>query len=117
MEAGRHDTHYLGAHHHYGWQWRLDDATSAAEVVEVTRDFLATWTPEEFAALPEDCRPGKIVDGDDVADIAFTLVQRSCEDAHLSDERLQRMAGFFTHALQRLSQLRAHEGSLAQLEH
>ena len=87
------------------WQGRLDQAADRQEVVDVARDFLASITPEETAQLPLDCRPGKLVDGDDVAEYALTLVRRSCEGDALGDHNLQRLAAFFGEALVRLSQL------------
>jgi hypothetical protein len=82
-------------------------AASREEVVDVARDFLALVTPEEMAHLPSDCRPGKLVDGEDVGNYALTLARRSCEPDFLDHPMLQRLAAFFGDALARLSQLAA----------
>ena len=82
-------------------------AATAQTVVDVARDFIATITPEEAQQLPPDCRPGKIVDGQDISDFAYTLVRKSCSDDYLADELLLRLATFFTRANQRLSQITA----------
>lgn len=88
-----------------GWQGRLDAATSREDVVGVARDFLALVTPEEVASMPADCRPAKLVDGEDVANYAVTLARRSCDPDCFEDHNLQRIAAFFGDALGRLSQL------------
>jgi hypothetical protein len=88
-----------------GWQGRLDDATSREDVVGVARDFLALVTPEEVARMPVDCRPGKLVDGEDVANYAVVLARRACDPDCFEDHNLQRIAAFFGDALARLSQL------------
>jgi hypothetical protein len=88
-----------------GWQGRLEAATSREDVVDVARDFLALVTPEEVARMPVDCRPGKLVDGEDVANYAVMLARRSCDPDCFGDHNLQRVAAFFGDALGRLSQL------------
>lgn len=88
-----------------GWQGRLAAATNREDVVGVARDFLALVGPEEVAGMPADCRPGKLVDGDDVANYAVTLARRSCDPDCFNDHNLQRLAAFFGDALGRLSQL------------
>jgi hypothetical protein len=88
-----------------GWQGRLEAATSREGVVDVARDFLALVTPEEVARMPVDCRPVKLVDGEDVANYAVTLTRRSCDPDCFNDHNLQRIAAFFGDALGRLSQL------------
>ena len=92
-----------------GWQERLDAAASAHEVLQVSRDFIATITPEETQQLPLECRPGKLVDHHDISDFAFTLVRHSCADQYLSDPNLLRVATFFTRASQRLSRILADQ--------
>ena len=87
------------------WQERLNQAHTRQDVVRVARDYLVRMAPADFRGLPEDCRPGKIVDGDDVSNYALALVQRSCAPANLGDATLQRMAAFFTRAAVRLAQL------------
>jgi hypothetical protein len=88
-----------------GWQNQLQEAASLTDVVRVARDFLASWTPEELASLPKECRPGKLVDAEDIAGVAFNLARSSCERERISDDRLHRIANFFTAAAQRAAQL------------
>src|SRR5258708_4453748 len=42
-----------------GWQGALDEVDTEHDLVSVTRDFLATWTPEEIVKLPKPLRPWK----------------------------------------------------------
>jgi hypothetical protein len=49
------------------WLRELDRASTEAEVVATTRDYVALWSPNELAQFPEDCRQIRI---DTQADIA-----------------------------------------------
>jgi hypothetical protein len=89
------------------WRDRLQRASSVDQVLELTHDFLTTWTPVEMARLPPLCRPLRVADADDVAFFAFELVREQCLDAGASKE-LQRMAAFFGTASGRLSELMAN---------
>src|SRR5947207_490175 len=42
------------------WFQQMDKARDAGEVVDIARDYLATWTPGELARLPRGCRPGRM---------------------------------------------------------
>lgn len=98
------------------WQGRLDGAQGPDEVVAIARDFLARISAEEYSGLPEDCRPHKLVDADDVVDYAMTLVLRSCASDSLADAVLEQVATFFTDAAGALSRLavRPAEGETPQ---
>ena len=88
------------------WQKAIAAATRKNDVADVAREFLATWTPEQIAALPPDCRPGDMSEAEDVANYAFTLVSKQCgvEDA---PPALNAMASFFAAASMRLSEITA----------
>ena len=92
----------------------LDEAGSPDEIVAIARDFVARISPEEFSALPADCRPRKLVDADDVVDYGITLARESCAGKSLADSLLHQIAALFTHACTRLSVLRTHAPSAAQ---
>ena len=83
------------------WQDLLDNASSVHDVVEVARDFLASWDRYEIAALPEQCRPGKIFDANDVNAYAFLLVRNDCDGE--AAPLVQKMAAFFSNASARLT--------------
>jgi len=83
---------------------RLRIATSEAEVIGLVRDFLAEWRPEELALVPRVCRPGKMRDGEDIADCAFALTQARMAEAE-SHPLVLEMENFFAHACTRISEL------------
>lgn len=85
----------------------LSKATSAAEIVDVTRAYLATWSVEELERLPDACRPGRVKTADDIEMWADVLSGQSVRATlFLDDERkLDRMASHFLIASVRLRQL------------
>ena len=54
---------------------RLRAAASESDVVELAREYMSEWLPEEFGRLPADCRPGKLRDAEDLNTLAFNLTQ------------------------------------------
>lgn len=90
------------------WRNLLRETTHEEEVVSLVRDHMARWSPEEIARLPEDCRPGRIRDGEDISQWAFTLAQNHCAGtARPQDEPLlDRMLEFVTQAAIRLAELK-----------
>lgn len=88
-----------------GWQGQLDHATRPEAVLAVARDYLAQVSPEEIAQLPEDCRPQRLVDADDVATYALELAHRQASPN--TPEVLHKLAAFFSDASTRLSQILA----------
>lgn len=84
---------------------RLSATTSEQEVVALVLDYLSTWTPEELAQLPRNCRPAKrLRDAEDIADCAIELTNAriACQDPN---PLLLEMEAFFAHACARLSSL------------
>jgi hypothetical protein len=89
------------------WQHRLDCARSAGEIVNVSRDFLATFAPMELHALPTPCwPPARIAEGSDISSYAFELVRHECNTPGAL-ELVHRLARFFSHASMRLAQVSA----------
>lgn len=86
---------------------RLHSATSESDVVELVRDYLGDWRPEELARLPLDCRPGKLRDSEDLNDLALSLTRASiCFDVEPEQLRtIEEMDAFLTQACQRLAQI------------
>ena len=85
------------------WFDLLAAATTPAEVVRVARDYLATWTPDEIAALPRSCQPpGHLKFPEEIVDYAFGLVKTHCDgvDDHPG---VMRMATFFAEASWRVA--------------
>jgi len=86
-----------------GWQGQLDHATRPEAILAIARDYLAQVSPEEVAQLPEECRPGRLVDAADVSDYAFELARRQSSPG--ATEVLHKLAAFFADASMRLSQI------------
>ena len=93
------------------WRNLIRDSATEDELVSLVRDHLARWSPDEIARLPEDCRPGRIRDGDDISQWAYLLASNHCSrTVHPDDEPLlERMLEFVTQAAIRLSELQAVE--------
>lgn len=97
------------------WQQRLELARCSQEVVDIARNFVATFTPYELFSLPDACRPSPKLYVEDIPHLAFDLVRHECANAQTA-ETVQRLARFFAHASARLAQLAAldHVGARAR---
>jgi hypothetical protein len=87
------------------WQGRLVAASSVADVIEVARSFVATFTPLEIARLPEACRPPELANANDVSEYAFALVRHNCDENDGSARLAYRLVSFFSNASIRLSRM------------
>ena len=56
---------------------RLRAVASEHAVLGLVRDYLGEWLPEELAQLPDECRPGKLRDGEDLGSLAVSLARAS----------------------------------------
>jgi hypothetical protein len=88
-----------------GWQGRLNDASSADDVVDVCREFLGLWTPEEIAQLPPSCRPHDDLDAHDVTPYALKLIQFVGVGDRATAPMLYKLSAFFTKAALRMAQV------------
>ena len=90
------------------WERRVDEVVSVEDVVAVTRDYLASFSPEYLGRLPADCRPGRIKGEDDIAYWSCKLAQNHHKDpaVRIDPELLQEMLNYFLHAWVRVSQIR-----------
>jgi hypothetical protein len=93
------------------WQTRLESALEEREVVGVVRDFVAQVTPPELRRLPDECRPGKFFDANDVTSFAFELARHHDHPDPDIAALIHKMTAFFSEASIRLSQLLAHSRS------
>ena len=91
------------------WVAALAATESERNLVQVARDYLATWGPQEIARLPEQSRPGRVHGIEDINECAFNLSQcRLSFTGTLADALLlDRMASFFGCAAQRGSQIQS----------
>ena len=96
-------------HGHTRWRDLIALSPNEDAVVQVTRDYLRSWNPDELARLPAPCRPGRIRDGEDITRWAFELTSAHCADActPAAQPILVKMLEFVTEAGQRVAQLNA----------
>lgn len=94
------------------WLQQIDAAKSPSEVVAVARDYLASWTPEELARLPVQCRPGRVKDDQDIDQLLHVNLVEEYGRNRLSGEALaalQRLTSFIVRASVRIAQIRGKE--------
>lgn len=98
------------------WFQQIDAAKSPTEVVAVTRDYLASWTPEELARLPSPCRPGRVKDEQDINGLHVCLVEEYGRNRLSGDalSALQRLTSLIVRASVRIAQLQTEENSFPQ---
>lgn len=77
------------------WHSRVDDVQTVEDVVKLTRDFIATLTPEQLTNLPERCRPLRVKAEDDIEYWTFKLSAIDAEER--ADPAL--VQNLFTHLL------------------
>ncbi|HSS28788.1 MAG TPA: hypothetical protein VLL50_12625 [Usitatibacter sp.] len=94
----------------YGKDWIASArfAASETELLRLANEFIATWSREQLAALPGDCRMHRIESLEGIGDLAFALVRHECSLEPLDHPAiLQAMAQFFASASTRGAELRA----------
>src|SRR5687768_2231744 len=85
------------------WTELLEIATTPDEILVLVRDFLATWSPDELAGLPAECRPrARFLVPEEVVLYAYTLALARCE-ATSNNPELLRMDRFFSEASRRMA--------------
>lgn len=91
------------------WFQQIDDAADGERLVAVARDYFASWTPSELALLPPQCRPGRMKDARDLADLHGALVDAYRDSGIQGDAlaALQRITSFVVRASMRAAQLAA----------
>jgi len=89
------------------WFRLLESARNSLEVVGITRDYIATWTPEDIARLPAAVRPGRIRTERDVEELHGLLVEeyRRTRSTGEALEALQKMTSFMVRASIRVAEL------------
>ena len=85
----------------------LGQAASVDEVVDVTRDYLASWSREELECLPDSCRPAWVNEPGDIELWADRLMVHGGKTRmYLEDElKLDRLTSHFLIASVRIRQL------------
>lgn len=89
------------------WIQKVGVARSQEELLELSREYLASWYHGDLAQIPEQCRPSRIHDVDDLHYWSERLAEGFCEGAlHGEKPDLHRqMLTFFVAAAQRASAL------------
>lgn len=89
------------------WYRLLESARNSLEVVAITRDYLATWTPDEIARLPAAVRPGRLRDETDLEELHSRLVEeyRQTRASGAALETLQKLTSFMVRASIRVAEL------------
>jgi len=90
---------------------KLRHASSEDEVVEIVREFVSDWLPEEIGRLPEACRPRKVRDGEDLDlwawDLARACISFDIDPVHLP--LVEEMDAFIGHSCRRVAEIRRSE--------
>lgn len=89
------------------WQQHLWRIKSVDELLAASRDYLASWSPEALARLPECCRPGRIKGVDDVFFWRDTLLGEYCTRAARDDAEslIRDLLAYFSAAAERADAL------------
>ena len=100
------------------WFRQLDQATSVAEVVAITRDFFALWSPEEIVQLPASCQPARFRDATDLDNLHRSAVEEFRNTRATGPELvlLKKLAGFMGRACMRIAQLNSEAADAAEPE-
>ena len=90
------------------WHDRIDDIEDQDDLLALARDYLASWSPEVLAMIPEQARPTQVKGTDDLAYWHQRLVDCYCTGAAKGreSELVRDMLQFFAFALQRAAELR-----------
>lgn len=94
---------------HDDWRNLIRASEHEEEVLTLVRDHMARWTPGEIARLPDDCRPGRIRDAEDISHWAYRLASNHCAGTVRGEDEpmLDRMLEFVTQAAIRLTELKS----------
>lgn len=87
------------------WQERLDFCRTEREIVEVSRNYFASFDHFEISRLPDPCKPARLVCGADVSHYALALANFGCSERDANAELIHRLAAFFIQAHMKLSRL------------
>ncbi|HET7401589.1 MAG TPA: hypothetical protein VFJ62_07395 [Usitatibacter sp.] len=90
------------------WRAFLVIAPTEEDVIRLTREYVATWGPEQIAHLPAECRPGRIRDGEDIGQWAYELAQAHCSlrFAEDDDRLVASLLAFTAEAVARIAEVR-----------
>lgn len=99
------------------WRRHFVRATTEHEVLTLAREHVASWALEEIARLPEECRPGRLRDGDDISHSAYELARAHCSLCCDADQDLvvTRLLAFMSEAAIRMAEVKAVEAAASRV--
>jgi hypothetical protein len=85
----------------------LSRAASVEEIVQLTREYLATWTSDELEGLPDSCRPAWVRGPQDIEAWADRLIDEAPRALVMleTERKLDRLTSHFLIASVRMRQL------------
>lgn len=95
------------------WRRLFIGATTEHEVILLAREHVASWALDEVARLPEECRPGRIRDGDDISQCAYELARAHCSLRYHGeqDALVMRLLAFMSEAAIRMAEVKSVEAA------
>jgi hypothetical protein len=100
------------------WFPRINRAQTEDDLVEIVREYEATWLPSDLDRLPPDCRIQRVSSGAEIsaAAVALTHADLRADPTDPSAALLRDMADVFVAAQMRLRQIlgRRHDPSVAE---
>ncbi len=87
---------------------RLRNVSSEHGVIALVSDYFSEWRPEELAQLPDECRPVRLHDGEDLGSLAVSVARAyNSFDLPPGTMRIvEEMDAFVGPACRRLAELR-----------
>lgn len=85
------------------WIQKIGVTRSQQDLVELSREYLASWYHGDLAQIPEECRPTRVRDADDLHYWSERLAEGFCEGALLGarPDLHRQMLTFFMAAVRR----------------
>jgi hypothetical protein len=96
-----------------GWLACINDACTERQVIDLINTYVATWTDEQVALIPNECKPRTVANGDDIASLAYRLVREECANFQTAPA-IHRLATVFAVSTQRISQILLDARHLAE---
>lgn len=96
------------------WQQNFSSVKSIDDLIGVTREYLASWSPDALARLPERCRPGRIKGVDDIFFWRDHLVGEYCAGAAKDDTEslIRALIAYFSAACEHAAALQGESDPL-----
>jgi hypothetical protein len=98
------------------WEDEIDRAQSAAEVIVLARDFVASLDDFEIAQLPASCKPRNFASASDITSYAFDLLSYEITTNDGTAKVIFKLAAFFAYASNRLARFHAPSPRLSDEE-